>query len=130
MSTPIFEIAILARAIWNLHSLNNEGTVGNVSEPRTVVLADGRKSDAAFDELSALAKSSAKGRQDAAGVNEPNIDAAHEALLSIEGLDERTHWKGVCLLVPGDLAFESREHGGAPDPVNSALNPVLPPMQN
>ncbi len=51
MSTPVFEIAILARAIWNLHSLNNEGTVGNVSEPRTAVLADGRKSDAVSGEM-------------------------------------------------------------------------------
>ncbi len=51
MSTPLFEIAILARVTWNLHSLNNEGTVGNVSEPRTVVLADGRKSDAVSGEM-------------------------------------------------------------------------------
>ncbi len=51
MSAPLFEIAILARATWNLHSLNNEGTVGNVSEPRTVVLADGRKSDAVSGEM-------------------------------------------------------------------------------
>jgi CRISPR-associated protein Cst2 len=51
MSTPLFELAILARATWNLHSLNNEGTVGNVSEPRTVVLADGRKSDAISGEM-------------------------------------------------------------------------------
>ena len=51
MSTPVFEMAILGRATWNLHSLNNEGTVGNVSEPRTVVLADGRKSDAVSGEM-------------------------------------------------------------------------------
>lgn len=48
---PAFEIAILGRAVWNLHSLNNEGTVGNVSEPRTVVLADGKKSDGISGEM-------------------------------------------------------------------------------
>lgn len=51
MSSPVFEIAILGRAVWNLHSLNNEGTVGNVSEPRTVVLADGTKSDGISGEM-------------------------------------------------------------------------------
>lgn len=51
MSSPVFEIAILGRAVWNLHSLNNEGTVGNVSEPRTVVLWDGTKSDGISGEM-------------------------------------------------------------------------------
>ncbi len=75
-----------------------------------------------YDELTALAKSLAKGRADAKRIDEPNIDAAREALLSIEGLAGRTYWKGVRLLVPENLGFESREHRGAPDPVNSALN--------
>jgi CRISP-associated protein Cas1 len=77
---------------------------------------------AVFEELSTLAKLLARGRKDAAGVSEPNIDAAREALLSIEGLAGRTYWKGVRLLIPENLGFESREHRGAPDPVNSALN--------
>lgn len=47
----IFEIGILARATWNLHSLNNEGTVGNVTEPRTVVLANGEKTDGISGEM-------------------------------------------------------------------------------
>ena len=51
MSAPVFEIAILGRVVWNLHSLNNEGTVGNVSEPRTVVLWDGTKSDGISGEM-------------------------------------------------------------------------------
>ncbi len=49
--SPVFEVAILGRVVWNLHSLNNEGTVGNVSEPRTVVLADGSKSDGISGEM-------------------------------------------------------------------------------
>lgn len=75
-----------------------------------------------FDELSALAKSIAEGRADAKRVDEPNIDAARETLLSIEGLAGRTYWKGVRLLIPENFSFDSREHRGAPDPVNSALN--------
>jgi CRISP-associated protein Cas1 len=76
----------------------------------------------AFDELNALTKSLEKGRRDAAQVDEPNIDAARESLLSIEGLAGRTYWKGVRLLIPESLGFDAREHRGAPDPVNSALN--------
>jgi CRISPR-associated protein Cst2 len=47
----IFEIGLLARATWNLHSLNNEGTIGNVTEPRTVVLATGEKTDGVSGEM-------------------------------------------------------------------------------
>jgi len=47
----IYELAILGRATWELHSLNNEGTVGNVTEPRTVVLANGKKTDAVSGEM-------------------------------------------------------------------------------
>lgn len=47
----IFEIGILARITWDLHSLNNEGTIGNVTEPRTVVLANGEKTDGISGEM-------------------------------------------------------------------------------
>lgn len=47
----LFELGIMARATWNLHSLNNEGTVGNVSEPRTVMLANGDKTDGVSGEM-------------------------------------------------------------------------------
>lgn len=47
----VFEIAIVGRFIWNLHSLNNEGTIGNVTEPRTVVLWDGVKTDGVSGEM-------------------------------------------------------------------------------
>ncbi len=50
-NSKIYEIAILAKATWNLHSLNNEGTVGNVTEPRTIVLADGTKTDGISGEM-------------------------------------------------------------------------------
>jgi CRISPR-associated protein Cst2 len=47
----VFEIAILSRVKWNLHSLNNEGTIGNVTEPRTIVLWDGTKTDGVSGEM-------------------------------------------------------------------------------
>jgi CRISP-associated protein Cas1 len=75
-----------------------------------------------FKQLSALATSLTKARNDVTRVEAPNIDAAREALLSIEGLAGRTYWKGVRLLIPESYGFDSREHRGAPDPVNSALN--------
>jgi CRISPR-associated protein Cst2 len=47
----VYEIAILGRIRIDAHSLNNEGAVGNVTEPRTVVLADGRKTDGISGEM-------------------------------------------------------------------------------
>ncbi|MDI6902646.1 MAG: DevR family CRISPR-associated autoregulator [Methanocellales archaeon] len=47
----VYEIAILGRATWNLHSLSNEGTVGNVTEPRTIILADGTQTDGVSGEI-------------------------------------------------------------------------------
>lgn len=51
MSNPIYELAIVGRITWDLHSLNNEGSLGNVTEPRTVMLADGTKSDGVSGEM-------------------------------------------------------------------------------
>jgi len=50
-SQGVFEIAILAQVTWDLHSLNNEGTIGNVTEPRTIVLWDGTKTDGVSGEM-------------------------------------------------------------------------------
>ena len=50
-NNKVYEIAILGRVTWNLHSLNNEGTVGNVTEPRTLILADGTKTDGISGEM-------------------------------------------------------------------------------
>ncbi len=47
----VYEIAILGRATWDLHSLSNEGTVGNVTEPRTIALADGTQTDGVSGEM-------------------------------------------------------------------------------
>lgn len=50
-NNKVYEISIIGRVTWNLHSLNNEGTVGNVTEPRTLVLADGTKTDGISGEM-------------------------------------------------------------------------------
>jgi CRISPR-associated protein Cst2 len=47
----VYEIAILGRVTWNLHSLNNEGNIGNVVEPRTLKLADGTTTDGISGEM-------------------------------------------------------------------------------
>jgi CRISPR-associated protein Cas1 len=77
---------------------------------------------ALFAELDGLVKSLVKIRADAKRIKQPNVDAAREALLAAEGSAGRIYWKGVRLLIPENLGFDSREHRGAPDPVNSALN--------
>jgi len=51
MSKTVYEIGIAARIRLDAHSLNNEGTIGNVTEPRTVILADGRKTDGISGEM-------------------------------------------------------------------------------
>ncbi|HHY34168.1 MAG TPA: DevR family CRISPR-associated autoregulator [Firmicutes bacterium] len=50
-ATKVFEVAFMLRVRWDLHSLNNEGIVGNVTEPRTLVLADGSKTDGISGEM-------------------------------------------------------------------------------
>jgi len=47
----VYEIGILGRIRIDAHSLSNEGAVGNVTEPRTVVLADGSKTDGISGEM-------------------------------------------------------------------------------
>jgi CRISPR-associated protein Cst2 len=51
MNDKIYEIGILGRIRMDAHSLNNEGTVGNVTEPRTIVLASGEKTDGISGEM-------------------------------------------------------------------------------
>jgi len=51
MSETIYEIGFMGRIRIDAHSLNNEGTVGNVTEPRTIVLANGEKTDGISGEM-------------------------------------------------------------------------------
>lgn len=47
----VYEIGLIGRLRIDAHSLNNEGTIGNVTEPRTVILADGSKTDGISGEM-------------------------------------------------------------------------------
>ncbi len=50
------------------------------------------------------------------------IDALRPALLNREGRAGARYWAGVAALLEGKAAFNGREHRGASDPVNAALN--------
>ncbi len=77
---------------------------------------------AAFAKIAEIALRLIKGRNSAAKVSAPNVDEAREALLSIEGSSGRNYWSAVRELLPNEIEFDSREHRGASDPINSALN--------
>lgn len=51
MNEIVYEIGLVGRIRIDAHSLNNEGTVGNVTEPRTIVLANGEKTDGISGEM-------------------------------------------------------------------------------
>jgi len=51
MNEIVYEIGFAGRIRIDAHSLNNEGTVGNVTEPRTIVLANGEKTDGISGEM-------------------------------------------------------------------------------
>jgi CRISPR-associated protein Cst2 len=51
MNAIIYEIGFAGRIRIDAHSLNNEGTVGNVTEPRTIILANGEKTDGISGEM-------------------------------------------------------------------------------
>ncbi len=51
MNETIYEISLVGRIRIDAHSLNNEGTVGNVTEPRTIILANGEKTDGISGEM-------------------------------------------------------------------------------
>ncbi len=76
----------------------------------------------AFGNLERIVKSLAAGRVAAAKVSAATIDEARESLLAIEGNAGRNYWNGVRMLFKGRAEFDAREHRGATDPVNSALN--------
>jgi len=42
MTKPVYSLSISARAVLNLHSLNNEGTEGNQQQTRMVHIIDQR----------------------------------------------------------------------------------------
>ncbi|MBF6595081.1 MAG: CRISPR-associated endonuclease Cas1 [Thermaceae bacterium] len=52
----------------------------------------------------------------------PNVDAARDFILSVEGRGGVVYWGTVANLLPQDLGFPGRLGRGATDPVNACLN--------
>jgi CRISPR-associated protein Cas1 len=77
---------------------------------------------AAFERLSAPIRGIEAGRREVDKITGERVDDARGALLAIEGSAGRLYWSGVKVLVSDHATFETREHRGAPDAVNSALN--------
>jgi CRISPR-associated protein Cas1 len=76
----------------------------------------------AFAQLTLAIRAITRLRRDVGRVSAGCIDDARAALLAIEGSAGRHYWSGVRTLVAGRMPFEVREHRGATDPINSALN--------
>jgi CRISPR-associated protein Cas1 len=75
-----------------------------------------------FARLETVVRAIEARRREVDNVVGERIDEARAALLALEGEAGRQYWTGVRGLLEGHAAFESREHRGAPDAVNSALN--------
>ena len=76
----------------------------------------------AFERLSGLIRAIEAGRREVDAVDGDRIDDARSTLLAIEGSAGRSYWNGVRTLVADHVPFETREHRGAADPINAALN--------
>lgn len=76
----------------------------------------------AFESLSGAVRGIDAGRRQVDGVTGARVDEARGQLLAIEGSAGRHYWAGVRTLLEGHAPFETREHRGAPDAINSALN--------
>lgn len=76
----------------------------------------------AFERLAVAVRGIVAGRREVEGVTGERVDDGRGALMAIEGAAGRHYWTGVRTLLAGHAEFATREHRGAPDPVNSALN--------
>jgi CRISP-associated protein Cas1 len=75
-----------------------------------------------FEEVAAAAQGIETRRREVDAVAGERIDDGRPVLLALEGGAGRQYWTGVRALLDGHALFEAREHRGAPDAVNSALN--------
>jgi CRISPR-associated protein Cas1 len=76
----------------------------------------------AFRQLSGVIAGIEAGRAEAERVTGERVDDVRATLMGVEGAAGRLYWTGVKLLLGDRVPFETREHRGAADPVNSALN--------
>ncbi|MFQ5802025.1 MAG: CRISPR-associated endonuclease Cas1 [Candidatus Methylomirabilales bacterium] len=73
-------------------------------------------------QVEAAIRSMEGARRDAERVPGRTIDEARPSFLAIEGRAGKTYWQTVKLLLENRVPFEGREHRGATDQVNAALN--------
>lgn len=76
----------------------------------------------AFERLQEMIRGLERLRADAGRVDGSRVDDVRAALMGIEGASGRLYWSGVRALLGDRVEFETREHRGAADPVNAALN--------
>lgn len=75
-----------------------------------------------FATLTAIVRELEHARREAERADGEMIDQVRERLLGLEGAAGRRYWEGVKLLMGNRVEFAGREHRGATDPVNAALN--------
>lgn len=75
-----------------------------------------------FERLAPVIRGITAARREVDRAGGERVDEARGGLLAIEGSAGRHYWSGVKVLLEGHAPFETREHRGAPDLVNSALN--------
>ncbi len=108
MSEEIYEIAILGRATWQLHSLNNEGTVGNVTEPRSVRIIDPNTKKAVTTD----------------GVSGEMLKHIHTEIMWV--LDDKNNLCDACkVLNPEKFNFAIKTKKATPKNVEDALEQAL-----
>jgi CRISP-associated protein Cas1 len=76
----------------------------------------------AFESVTRTARAIAARRGDIARATGDRVDDIRGSLLAIEGAAGRDYWGGVRAIIGDRIPFETRDHRGATDPVNSALN--------
>jgi CRISPR-associated protein Cas1 len=77
---------------------------------------------AAFAQITGAIKGIERLRRTVAAIPGQTVDEARPVLLATEGSSGRLYWSGVRTLLAEKHPFAGREHRGADDPVNAALN--------
>lgn len=75
-----------------------------------------------FEALQTVARCLENAHRELDGITGANIEEVRGQILSVEGRAARQYWEAVELLLSGRTEFDGREHRGAADPVNAALN--------
>src|SRR5579884_3153589 len=75
-----------------------------------------------FDRVNTIADALSTHAKKAKALTAGSIDEKRDVLMGIEGAAGRLYWEAVAGIISGKTEFMGREHRGATDMVNSALN--------